>query len=405
MEGKKIYMVGIGGIGMSALAQLYVATGNDVAGSDRSESPTTDMLAQKGIKVLIGQMASNVPEDTDLLVYSDAVTSENEERVRGRELGIPELNYFEALGKAAEGKRVIAIAGTHGKTTTTAMIGKVLEDAEKDPTVVVGSIVAQWKSNFREGMSDIFVVEACEYRKHFLAFHPEVLVVTNVEWDHTDFFKTPEEFTAAFDEVKAQAQNVITKDQYSGESVPELKMPGEFNKENARAAKAAVRTMFPDISEETIDASLQSFTGTWRRFEHKGTLPHGAELYDDYAHHPTAIEKTITAAREKFPNKKIVVFFHPHLYSRTKDLFDGFAHALKSADEIYILPVFAAREPHDPTATHDALAEAIQKLGGNAHGVSGFEETTEKLKQLDSDTVAFTMGAGDVYKAGEAALK
>jgi len=405
MTGKKIYMVGIGGIGMSALAQLYVAAGNEVTGSDRSESPTTEMLAKKGMKVLIGQMASNVPEDADLLVYSDAVSAENPERVRGRELGIPELNYFEALGRAAEGKRVVAIAGTHGKTTTTAMIGKILEDAGKDPTVVVGSIVAQWQSNFREGHSDIFVVEACEYRKHFLAFRPDVLVVTNVEWDHTDYFKTSEEFAAAFDEVKAQAKQTIDASIYGTMSVPELRMPGEFNKDNARAAKAAVLTLFPELEESIIDFSLQNFKGTWRRFEHKGTLPHGAELYDDYAHHPTAIEKTIAAAREKFPNKKIVVFFHPHLYSRTKDLFDGFAHALKSADEVYILPVFAAREPHDPTATHDALAEAVQKLGGNAHGIDGFEETTEKLKQLGSDTIAFTMGAGDVYKAGEAALK
>ena len=405
MTGKKIYMVGIGGIGMSALAQLYVASGAHVTGSDRSESPTTDMLTRLGVQVVIGQKADNVPQDTDLLVYSDAVPAENPERARGKELGIPEMNYFEALGYAAEGKRVIAIAGTHGKTTTTAMIGKILEDAGKDPTVVVGSIVAQWKSNFREGKSDIFVVEACEYRKHFLEFHPEILFVTNIEWDHTDFFKTSEEFVAAFDEVKAQAHIVIEKEKYSKEQVPELKMPGEFNKDNARAAKAAVHAMFPELEGSAIDASLQNFTGTWRRFEHKGTLPGGAELYDDYAHHPTAIEKTIEAAREKFPAKKIVVFFHPHLYSRTRDLFNEFAQALTHADEVYVLPVFAAREPHDPSATHDALAEAIQKLGGNAQGINGFEETTDKLKQLGADTIAFTMGAGDVYKAGEEALK
>ncbi|MBY0472796.1 UDP-N-acetylmuramate--L-alanine ligase [Patescibacteria group bacterium] len=405
MKGQKIHMVGIGGIGMSALAQYYRSQGADVTGSDREVSPTTKMLEEKGITVLIGQQADNVPEDATMLVYSAAIQGENPERIRGRELGISELVYPEALGKVTEGKRLIAVVGTHGKTTTTAMIGKILEDAGKDPTVIVGSIVPQWHSNFRAGSSDIFVVEACEYRRHFLAFHPDVLVVTNIEWDHTDFYKTAKEFEAAFDEIKQQSQTVIDSPIYGTVSAPELKLPGEFNKENARAAKAGVKALCPDISDSVIDESLSSFRGTWRRFEHKGTLPEGAELYDDYAHHPTSIEKTIGAAREKFPDKKIVVFFHPHLYSRTRDLFDGFAESLAKADQTYILPVYAAREPFDPSATHDALAEAANKKGGNAKGVNGFEETTELLKTLGSDTIAFTMGAGDIYKAGEEALK
>lgn len=397
-------MVGIGGIGMSALVQWYKAQGAEVEGSDREASPTTKMLEEKGISVHIGQAASNVPEDADMLVYSAAIQTENVERVRGRELGIPELIYPEALGKATEGKRLIAVVGTHGKTTTTAMIGKMLEDAGKDPTVVVGSIVPQWHSNFRHGASDIFVVEACEYRKHFLAFHPDVLVVTNVEWDHTDFYKTPEEFATAFDEVRAQSKSVIDSSIYGTLEVPELKLPGQFNKDNARAAKAGVLALCPDIAQDVLDESLKNFTGTWRRFEYKGTLSAGAELYDDYAHHPTSIQKTITAAREKFPGKKLVVFFHPHLYSRTRDLFAGFAKALSGADETYILPVYAAREAYDETATHDALADAVNKQGGNAHGINSFEEVTEKLKTLEGNVIAFTMGAGDVYKAGEAAL-
>jgi UDP-N-acetylmuramate--alanine ligase len=189
------------------------------------------------------------------------------------------------------------------------------------------------------------------------------------------------------------------------ESVPDLLVPGEFNKDNARAAKAGVKKLLPDISEKIIDNSLRSYKGTWRRFEHKGTLPSGAELYDDYAHHPTAIKKTIEAAREKFPNKKIVVFFHPHLYSRTRDLFDDFATALALANETYILPVYAAREPFDPVATHEALAEAVNKNGGHAEGIADFTETTEKLRTLGPDTVAFTMGAGDVYRVGDEALR
>jgi UDP-N-acetylmuramate--alanine ligase len=398
-------MVGIGGIGMSALAQLYTAVGARVTGSDREESPTTRLLREKGIAVHIGHLASQVPEDAQMLVYSDAVPAENPERLRGRELLVPELNYFEALGRAAEGKRIVAIAGTNGKTTTTAMIGKILIDAGIDPTVVVGSVVPEWHSNFRAGKSDIFVVEACEYRKHFLTFHPEVLVITNIEWDHTDYFKSLDEVKFAFEEAKQQAQTVIESSKYTKETVPQLLLPGEFNKENARAAKAAVHAIAPQVSDKIIDASLASFAGTWRRFEHKGTLPQGATLYDDYAHHPTAIEKTIEAAREKFHGKKIVIFFHPHLYSRTRDLFDGFVQALAKADAAYLLPVYAAREPHDPDVSHETLVAAINKKGGTAEALGEMTEATAKLKTLGPDIVAFTMGAGDVYKAGEAALK
>ncbi len=397
-------MVGIGGIGMSALAQYYAAQGATVTGSDKEASPTTEMLQAKGITVCIGQKAENIAADTELLVYSDAVPDTNEERKEAAKRGLLQMSYFEALGKAAEGKRVVAVAGTHGKTTTTAMIGKILADAGKDPTVIVGSLVSEWGSNFRAGSSDIFVVEACEYRNHFLTFEPEVLVITTIEWDHTDFFKNLEEVKAAFDEARQQARIVVEENQYRAETVPPLLLPGEFNSDNARAAKAAVKALGLNIADETIDRSLAAFTGTWRRFEHKGTLSQGVELYDDYAHHPTAIEKTIEAARTKFPGKKIIVFFHPHLYSRTRDLWGGFVKALARADEVFILPVYAAREPHDPSVSHEMLAHAVNGVGGHAKSIRTFDEAATILRTLKSDTIAFTMGAGDVYKAGEQAL-
>ena len=401
---KKIYMVGIGGIGLSALAQFYKHEGMQVSGSDRSESLTTEMLRANGIEVYIDHRAENVSRDTELLIYSDAVLEDNVERMRGRELGIKQMSYFEALGQVTKPYRIVAIAGTHGKTTVTAMLGKILIDASLDPTVVVGSIVPEWGSNFRAGRSDLFVVEACEYREHFLNFRPEVLVITNIEWDHTDYFKSFNELERAFDKVRALSKTVVDEELYSKERVPELLVPGEFNKDNARAAKAAARALVPDISEEIIDRSLAEFKGSWRRFEYKGILPHGAKLYDDYAHHPTSVEKTIQAAREKFPDKKIVVFFHPHLYSRTRDLFDDFAKALATADRVYILPIYAAREPHDPVVTHQRLAQAVCRYGGQAEGLKGFEEVKEILRELSRDSIAFTMGAGDIYKAGEHAL-
>ncbi len=445
-------MVGIGGIGMSALAQLFAGQGAVVLGSDRSEQPTTKLLREKGVDVLIGHSASHVPEDTDVLVYSDAVVEGSDgyaERVRGRELGVPEMNYFEALGRAAEGKRVVSVSGTNGKTTTTAMIAKILIDAGCDPTVVVGSIVSEWGSNFRpsthsgkshsktdsESSQDIFVVEACEYRAHFLNFHPEVFVITNIELEHTDYYTSLSHIEQTFGEaianmvpqgtLVANTQDISVKRaiascpeeleggadtgrsvvDYTKEQVPELLLPGEFNRDNARAAKAAAQTIAPHIAEGRIDASLATFRGTWRRFEYKGVTRGGATLYDDYAHHPTAVAKTIAAAREKFPNKKIAVIFHPHLYSRTRDLWAGFVDALASADEVYILPVFAAREQHDPSVSAEALAQAISNQGTPARSLSGLDGAANVLASLSSDTVAFTMGAGDVYRASEQALR
>ncbi len=392
---------------MSALAQLYAHEGAIVTGSDRSEQPTTQMLEKKGIPVFIGSHATNVSTDAELLVYSDAIVEGSEgyvERQRAQELGIKEMSYFEALGKVADGKKTIAVAGTNGKTTTTAMLAKILIDAGLDPTVVVGSIVSEWGSNFRAGKSNLFVVEACEYKNHFLKFSPAVLVITNIEFEHTDFFTSLADVEAAFAQARAQAGVVVEHAQYAKESVPDLLVPGEFNRDNARAAKAAAKVVAPELTDAGVDASLAMFRGTWRRFEYKGQTLGGADLYDDYAHHPTAIHKTITAAREKFPGKQVIVFFHPHLYSRTRDLFDEFATALATADQTYVLPVFAAREPHDAAVSNVALAGAIQKKGGKAEAVGGLEETTEKIKSFGAGALVFTMGAGDVYKAGEQAL-
>ncbi|MDE1919769.1 MAG: UDP-N-acetylmuramate--L-alanine ligase, partial [Patescibacteria group bacterium] len=184
----RAYFVGIGGIGMSALAQLLADQGVRVAGSDREASPVTELLESKGIRVDIGQRAEHISADEEMIVYSDAVPEENPERARAKELGIPQLSYFQMLGKISEGKRTIAVAGTHGKTTTTGMLARILGDAGASPTAVIGSIVKDFGSNYVHGDSDIFVVEACEYRDHLLELAPRVLVITNLEWDHTDYF-------------------------------------------------------------------------------------------------------------------------------------------------------------------------------------------------------------------------
>lgn len=181
-------MVGIGGIGMSALAQLLVHQGKEVSGSDREQSPTTALLAAKGIQAWIGHDGCTIPADCELLIYSDAVLASNAERLRAREMNIQEKSYFEALGEVTKGMRTIAVAGTHGKTTTTGMLAKILQFCDKQPTAIIGSIVRDFESNFLPGDDKLFVVEACEYRDHLLKLSPQILVITNIELDHTDYF-------------------------------------------------------------------------------------------------------------------------------------------------------------------------------------------------------------------------
>lgn len=398
-------MVGIGGIGMSALAQLYHARGDSVSGSDREPSPTTELLAAKGIAVVIGHKAGNVPEGADLVVYSDAVWEDNVERARAHELGLRQISYFEALGEVAKRYRTIAVTGTHGKTTTTALLVKILKDCGKDPTAIIGSLVPEFGGNYVAGGSALLVVEACEYKNHFLRFHPDILVITNLEWDHTDFFTTFDEMKRSFDRARSQAKTVIDAEVYKKETVPKLRLLGAFNEENARAAKAAAKAAFPDITDAAIDRSLAAFTGTWRRFEEKGALPSGALVFDDYAHHPSAIRETLSAARKKFPDKKLTVAFHPHLYSRTRDLFGGFVEELSKADKVILAPIYPAREDPIPGITSDALAERIREKNPNTFSLHSFEEIERVLRSGSSkDDLIITMGAGDIYKVADRLL-
>jgi UDP-N-acetylmuramate--alanine ligase len=414
-------MVGIGGIGMSALAQLYAARRIPVSGSDRDASPVTELLESKGMAVVIGHDGCSIPAETDLLVYSDAIPEDNAERVRAREMNIPEMSYFKALGMVSLDMRLLAVSGTHGKTTTSGMLALILEQAGKDPTAVIGSIVRDFGSNFRAGREDLLVVEACEYRDHVLELSPQILVITNIELDHTDYFANLAALQHTFHTaaMKVPADGCIVTDpsnpnitpvldgvqarivDYTGETVPHLPQIGEFNRANARAAKAAAKAAFPDISEADIDDALGRFQGSWRRFEYKGETAQGAQVYDDYAHHPTAIRKTIEAAREKFPEKRIVVAFHPHLYSRTKSLLQEFATALAEADEAIIAPIYAAREVPDPTISHFVLAEAVRAAGGDAIARGSFEEIRDHLLEQDGDTLIILMGAGDIYRVAE----
>ncbi len=418
---KKTYCVGIGGIGMSALAQMLVRDGALVSGSDRSASPTTELLEREEIMVHIGHSADNVPEDTDTLVYSDAVPEDNPERVRAVELGITQFSYFQMLGKVSAGKRTVAVAGTHGKTTTTAMLAKVLIYAGASPNVVVGSIVRDFDNNYVRGTSDLFVVEACEYREHLLQLTPEILVINNLEWDHTDYFQSLEALQETFRKAIMNVPKngaIITNPadknilpllgattarviDYTKETVPQLQTLGEFNAMNARAAAAAARVAYPDISQEVINTSLTSFKGVWRRFEYKGKTKNGVVVYDDYAHHPTEVHATLDALRAKTQGKLFVVF-QPHLFSRTRDLLDDFAKAFVGADGVVIAPIYAARENDDGTISNHTLAKRINETGVKAHAIDSFDAIKKFLEQhTHSGDTIITMGAGDVYSIAE----
>lgn len=417
MIAKHIYMVGIGGIGMSALAQLLKYRDCIVEGSDRDESPTTELLARKGIAVTIGHDQCNIPADTELLIYSDAVPSTNRERTRAKEMGIPEMSYFEALGEVSAGVQTVAVAGTHGKTTTTGMLAAILKAAGRAPTAIVGSIVQDFGSNFLAGREDLFVVEACEYRDHILKLNPEILVITNIELDHTDYFPTLESLIATFRAAvrKVPREGFIITDpnganiaaaldgaqariiDYTQTDVPPLSLIGEFNRTNARAASAAARAVFPGIPESAIHDTLTNFHGSWRRFEYKGETPSGALVYDDYAHHPTAVRKTIEAARERFPGKRIVVAFHPHLHSRTETFLQEFADALDTADRAIVAPIYEARTEKVHAVSNHSVAEAAQHV----EALDSFDEIRDELLQEPEGTLIITMGAGDIYKVAE----
>ena len=413
----RIHFVGIGGIGMSALARFMVAEKKQVSGSDRALTPLTKTLAAEGIQVMSPQVADNVTKDIELVIYTEAVTEDSEgwaELERARELKIPCINLFEADGLAFNPYHLIAVAGTHGKTTTTAMLADIFEAAEKDPTVIVGSLRAKTKSNMRYGKSKYAIVEACEYKRDFLHLTPDVLVITNIEHDHVDCFKNLGEVQDAFREFigKVREGGVIVTDTSSETIAPVLegcehkvidyreflnlnlimKQPGMHNRLNAAAALSAAS--IEKISANTAQNAIEQFTGTWRRFEYKGEC-NGAPVYDDYAHHPTAIRLTVAATREQYPDKRVVTAFQPHTYSRTAALFEDFAKALATADRVVLLPIYGAREENVTGVSSRELAVKTLEHTRNVRFATSREEAVEDLQQtLNKDDVLVAMGAG-----------
>lgn len=400
-QNRTVHFVGVGGIGLSGLARICMHKGILASGSDSKPSAITDALQQEGLNYFTEHKKSNVPEDCDLLVFSEAVPSDNPERQAAKEMDIPEMNYFEALAAATTEHKLIAIAGTHGKTTTTAMLSLILIRAGLDPMVLVGTKLKEFKgSNVNLGAGEYFVVEACEYRDNFRHLSPWLLGVVNMDLDHIDAFASQEEYEAAFKRLAAKSDAVIWPEEIPDYQGP-LGVPGAHNRADASLAAHCARQC--GVEESVIESALAEFTGTWRRFEYKGEC-NGAPVIDDYGHHPVEIAAVLKTVREQYPDKTIKLVFQPHQYSRTKAFFDEFVQELSKADEVWIPNIYECRDTEeDKSITAEDLVAAIEKAGGHAKNGNGVEATAQTLKSQDhSKAIILVMGAGNVTEIANA---
>lgn len=427
---KKIHFIGVGGIGLSAIARMMLLEGRSVSGSDRVTSEVTHELEKHGARIVTGsQKAENIPEKTDLVIYTVAIPEDNPELVEAKRCGIPMMTYPTALGFISKEKFTIAVSGTHGKTTTTAMVGKLLVDAGLDPTILVGSLIKDPNNsgdmvNYVAGKSGYFVVEADEYRRSFLNLTPKILIINNLDEDHLDYYEDLEDIQGAFIELVQKlgpdGYLICNMDDPHLEPILEkvtcavidypslevsglsLKVPGAHNMSNAKAALAVAAVLL--IDRDIAVRSLNGYEGAWRRFQYKGTMKSGAILYDDYAHNPQKVQAALAGAREKFPTKRIVAVFQPHLYSRTKLLLDEFSHSFSDADLVIIAPIYAAREADDPSISSEMLAHAVREAGQEAVALDSFEAIIDEVAGVtDGASVVVTIGAGDIHKVAEAA--
>jgi UDP-N-acetylmuramate--alanine ligase len=418
---KHIHFIGIGGIGMSALARMFLAHGVHVSGSDGANSKILKDLEREGATIYLGHTRGNILDTVDCVVYTLAIDNLNEELNEAHLRKLPMYTYAEMLGEVSRDMYTIAVAGTHGKTTTTAMVADVFLKNNKKPHVIVGSLLAQTGSNYIHGQEDIFIVEACEYKRSFLNLNPNILLITNIDEDHLDYYKDLSDIHDAFrtlvqkvpkdgfiicnvDDEKVQPAlegclaTIIDYKTYISQ-IPELTVLGDHNILNASLVCALA-----DISKFDIEISKQAlanFKGTWRRLEFKKDFG-AVKLYDDYAHHPTEIDAGIQAFKKRFPNLPLTLIFQPHLYSRTKEHFDEFVEVLKKADTSIILPIYAAREPHDKSINSHMLVDALVAKGVDARFVPDFETVQKYIKENQNNpAVIVTVGAGDVYKIAD----
>ncbi len=451
---KRVHFIGIGGIGMNAVAKLMLKIGTEVRGSDAENSKNLEELQKMGAVVYAKHCAENLRGNTDLVIYSLAIPKTNPERIKVANLGITEMSYPQFLGEISRRKKTIAVSGTNGKSTTTAIIGTILRESGMRPTVIVGSRV----KNFEDGNLEIgdfekgpFVVEACEYKAAMLNLSPEIIILTNIEADHLDFYDNLEHIKKTFEEYVSlgkkivvnaddeaslgvlKSANIVQKNiiNYGIKNLSvdiraenlriannfqffnlvrrnknlgniQLRVPGVFNIYNALAAISA--GLLLGVPFENIQKSIRGFKGIYRRFE--VVEDNGRILViSDYAHHPTAIQGTIRAAREFYPHRRIVVVFQPHSWNRTKNLFNEFARSFNEADLTIIPEVYYVngRENDKDKISSQDLVEAICKNTARAKEKIFYAENLDTCRDitkghLRNNDLVLLMGAGDIYK-------
>lgn len=450
-----VHFIGIGGISMSGLAEILLKEGFPVSGSDSHASALTEHLERAGARICIGQAASNIPEDCKLVVYTAAIHPDNPEYREAKRRGIPMLSRAELLGQLMRNYQTsIAVAGTHGKTTTTSMIASILLEEDADPTISVGGILPSIGGNIRVGGSEVFLTEACEYTNSFLHFFPTIGIILNIEEDHMDFFKDLNDIRRSFrrfaELLPVEGLLIINSDIPNYEEITEgltcrvvtfgsspdadyraentaydtfghpsfdlirkiekdgrrprfsLKVPGEHNVCNALASIALADAL--RIPEAAVEKGLLSFTGTDRRFQYKGEV-NGVTIIDDYAHHPTEIRATLHAAAH-YPHRELWCVFQPHTYSRTKAFLKEFAEALSLADHVVLADIYAARETDTLGISSRDLERELAALGADVYYFPTFAEIEKFLSEkcMHGD-MCITMGAGDVINIGEDLLK
>ncbi len=447
---RHIHCIGIGGIGLSAIAEIFLKRGYWVSGSDLKQSDLTDRLKGDRALIYIGHDQANV-EGADIVVYSSAISQDNPEIVAAKQKGIPVVSRAEILGfLMKEYKNSIAISGTHGKTTTTSMVSLILENSGLDPTVLVGGNLQTFNGNVKVGKGDYFVTEACEYMNGFLNLQPRHEIILNIDSDHLDYFKDIRHIVKSFEQfanlvpkdgtvIAYDANpfvNAIIKDlkcrvitfgfneqcdyhasniKFNASGMPsfdlcyrgellhhlQLSIPGEHNIANALAASACCHNLGVDVS--SIASTLESYTGTQRRFDVVGVTKGNVRVVDDYAHHPTEIKVTLSAANN-IPHNNLWCLFQPHTYTRTLALFDEFAEAFNEADKIIFAEIYAAREKNIYRISSKELVAEIKRTNPDkeVYYFESFDEIANfVINNSEPGDLVITMGAGDIYKVAE----
>ena len=450
----RIHLIGIGGTGISAIARLLLEMGYTVSGSDRAESPYTRELQSLGVTITIGHSRENV-RGTDLVVRSSAILDDNPEVTAARAAHIPVLKRADFLGSLMDGKVGIAIAGTHGKTTTTSMIAWMLSALGQEPSFILGGVMANLGVNARAGKGSTFVIEADEYDRMFLGLKPNIEVVTNIEYDHPDCYPTPADFQGAFVEFMyhlqadgklvvcaedSGARDLISKanklnktiiayglrpsmeddtelDVFASALTPnakggftfsasvlgasamvELQVPGKHNVLNALAALSVAKLL--NLPLEAAAIALGQFSGTGRRFEVRGEV-NGIVVVDDYAHHPTEIRATLSAAKARYPSRRIWAVWQPHTYSRTRALFADFTTAFSDADEVIVTEIYPAREPKQNFSSKQVVDSMLHP----AHFIPGLPDVSNYLvSNLRPGDVLLVLSAGDANQVSTQVL-